>query len=147
VSLVEPFISVQRNNNTPKSLDEPVPVLCTGGHVALVEPFITRYYGSGSGLEAASVERPLDTVTTKARFGLCQPVVDGYVLDINFRMLQPAELAAAMSFPVGYDFAGNKGDAIRQIGNAVDCRMAQALVGAILDARTPSAKRRREEVA
>lgn len=146
VSLVEPFISVQRNNNTPKSLDEPVPALCTGGHIALVEPFLTRYYGSGSGLEAASVDRPLDTVTAKARFGLCQPVVDGYVLDIRFRMLQPHELSAAMSFPKSYVFAGNKGDAIRQIGNAVDCRMAEALCGSILDSQAPRA-RNREAVA
>jgi len=142
VSLVEPFISVQRNNNTPKSLDEPVPALCTGGHIALVEPFLTRYYGSGSGLEAASVDRPLDTVTAKARFGLCQPVVDGYVLDIRFRMLQPHELSAAMSFPKSYVFAGNKGDAIRQIGNAVDCRMAEALCGSILDSQAPKANNR-----
>lgn len=46
-----------------------------------------------------------------------------------------------------YVFTGNKGDQIRQIGNAVDCSMAEALCGAILDARRDTAPKRREEVA
>lgn len=136
--LVEPFISVQRNNNTPKSLDEPVPALCTGGHIALVEPLIAKYNSTAK--VPKPVSEPLDTVSTRDRFALVQPVVNGYTLDIRFRMLQPHELAAAMSFPKGYAFAGNKGDTIRQIGNAVDCRMAKALCAAILDARAPKSK-------
>ena len=41
----------------------------------------------------------LDTITTKDRFGLVEPCSDGEtVYDIRFRMLQPHELAAAMSF-------------------------------------------------
>lgn len=147
VSLVEPFIVTQRNNNTPKTLDEPIPALCTGGHIALAEPFLTRYYGSGSGLTPKSVDEPLDTVTAKDRFGLVQPVVDGLALDIRFRMLQPHELAGAMSFPKSYVFTGNKGDQIRQIGNAVDCSMSRALCGAILDARGKAAPRGRKAVA
>lgn len=144
VALVEPFIFANRTNNAPKSLDEPVPALCTGEHIAVVEPFLTRYYGSGSGLTPKSLEEPLDTVTARDRFGLVQPVVNGYALDIRFRMLQPHELAAAMSFPSSYVFTGTKGDQIRQIGNAIDCRMAEALCGAILDtvARPVVGKRR-----
>jgi DNA (cytosine-5)-methyltransferase 1 len=132
IAFVEPFIVTQRNNNTPKTLDEPVPALCTGGHIALAEPFLTKYTSTG---QAYSVDQPIDTITTRDRFGLVQPVVNGYVLDIRFRMLQPHELSAAMSFPKHYSFAGNKGDAIRQIGNAVDCSVAEALCGAILDSR------------
>ena len=54
-------------------------------------------------------------------------------MDIRFRMLQPHELAAAMSFDSGYHFAGNKTDKIKQIGNAVPVRTAAALCRALLD--------------
>ena len=89
----------------------------------------------------------MPTITSRDRFALVQPVVNGYTLDVRFRMLQPHELAAAMSFPAGYSFAGNKGDTIRQIGNAVDCRMAEALCGAILDARKSKSKKKSDAVA
>jgi DNA (cytosine-5)-methyltransferase 1 len=48
-------------------------------------------------------------------------------LDILFRMFTPRELALAMSFPGDYDFSGNRSDQVRQIGNAVPVRLAQAL--------------------
>ena len=44
-------------------------------------------------------------------------------------MLQPHELAAAQSFPQDYQFTGNRADVVKQIGNAVCPKMAQALVG------------------
>ena len=55
--------------------------------------------------------------------------IDGetYALDIRFRMLQPHELAAAMSFPEDYEFAGNKSEKVKQIGNAVPVQTARAL--------------------
>lgn len=140
LAVVEPFLCVQRNNNTPKSIDTPVPPLCTAGHMALVEPQIAKYNSTATSTKPVS--EPLDTISTRDRYALVQPVINGYTLDIKFRMLQPHELAAAMSFPKSYVFTGNKGDQIRQIGNAVDCSMARALCGAIFDAREkPSAKR------
>lgn len=139
VSLVEPFIFANRTNNVPKSTDEPVPALCTAQHVGLVEPHLVEYYGNG---QARSVDEPVPVVTTHDRFALVQPVVDGYTLDIKFRMLQPHELSAAMSFPKSYQFTGNKGEQIKQIGNAICCRMAEALCGAILDARTKPTRKK-----
>jgi DNA (cytosine-5)-methyltransferase 1 len=140
VALVEPFIVPPRHmgDGAVDSVDQPVrTVTAAAGHVfGLAEPFLTKYTSTG---QAYSVEQPIDTITTRDRFGLVQPVVNGYVLDIKFRMLQPHELAAAMSFPKGYVFTGNKGDAIKQIGNAVDCAMAEALTGAILDTRNQGA--------
>ena len=65
-----------------------------------------------------------ETVTTKDRFALLQPQEVG----IGFRMLQPHELAAAQSFPSDYIFTGTKGEVIRQIGNAVPPKLAEALV-------------------
>lgn len=139
IGLVEPFIFANRSNNAPKSIDEPVPSLCTGEHIAVVEPLIAKYNSTAK--TAKPVGEPLDTISTRDRFGLVQPVVNGHLLDIRFRMLQPHELSAAMSFPQAYVFTGNKGDQIRQIGNAVCCRMAEALCGAILDARPKPAKK------
>lgn len=81
---------------------------------------------------AQSVEEPLDTLTAKDRFALVQPVIDGYVLDIRFRMLQPHELAAATSFPRAYVFCGNREDTVKQIGNRWPGETAFALTRTIL---------------
>lgn len=133
-----PFLG-ERDGQDPRvrSIDDPLQTVTAQNPIGLVEPHIVKYYGSGIG--ATSVDDPLATVTTKDRFGLVTGEQVGYALDIRFRMLQPHELAAAMSFPVGYLFAGNKGDAVRQIGNAVDCRQAQALCRAVLE---PLAKKK-----
>jgi DNA (cytosine-5)-methyltransferase 1 len=57
------------------------------------------------------------TITTKDRCGLVTIDEQQYLLDIHFRMLQPHELGAAMSFPKGYKFMGNRSDQVKQIGN------------------------------
>jgi site-specific DNA-cytosine methylase len=44
------------------------------------------------------------------------------------------KLAAAQRFPSGYRFAGNQGDKVKQIGNAVPLDVAKALVLAPLGA-------------
>lgn len=77
---------------------------------------------------AQTMREPLAAVTTHDRFGLVQPCS----VDIGFRMLQPHELADAQGFPDGYQFAGTKTDAVRQIGDAVPCNLARALGEAAL---------------
>ena len=91
--------------------------------------FLVSYYGNGG---PASIYKPLPTVTTKQRFGLVQTVIAGGAVDVRFRMLEPHELAAAQGFPKDYEFTGTKADKCRQIGNAVPCGLARALVGAAL---------------
>ncbi len=131
IALVEPFITIMKGQSKVRDIDSPVPTITTNPHLYLCEPFITKYYGCGQG--AASINRPLDTVTTKDRFGLVEPCSDGKeVYDIRFRMLQPHELAAAMSFDGDYKFTGNKTDQIKQIGNAVPVRTAEALCRSLL---------------
>lgn len=130
--LCEPFITIMKGKSNTRDIDSPVPTITTNPHLYLCEPFITKYYGTG---QAKSVNEPLDTVTTKDRFGLVEPCSDGEaVYDIRFRMLQPHELAAAMSFDRDYKFSGNKGDQIKQIGNAVPVRTATALCKQLLSA-------------
>lgn len=142
-ALIEPFIVPPRhmNEGAVDSVDRPLrTVTAVAGHVfGLVEPFLVKYNGTAT---ARSVDEPVDTIPTKDRFGLVTGEQAGYVLDIRFRMLQPHELGAAMSFPRDYVFTGTKGDAVRQIGNAVDVRQARALCLALLQ---DHAERRRSK--
>ncbi len=124
--LVEPFIVPQfgeRQGQTPRthSIVSPLPAVTSHGAGALVEPFLVHYYGNGG---AEPIRIPLATVTTHDRFGLIEGTAG---LDITLRMLAPHELAAAQGFPHGYRFAGNKGDAVKQIGNSVPRGLAKAL--------------------
>ena len=125
----EPFITIMKGKSKVRSVDRPVPTLTTKQSLYLCEPFITRYNGSGNG--AKSVDQPLDTITTKDRFGLVE-VTGKYQVDIRFRMLQPHELAAAMSLD-GYQLSGTKADQVKQIGNAVPAKLAEALCRALLE--------------
>jgi len=130
-ALCEPFIAIMKGQSKVRNIDAPLPTITTSPHVYLCEPFIAKYYGCGEGV--ASIKEPLDTITTKDRFGLVEPCTDGEAIyDIKFRMLQPHELAAAMSFDKDYQFTGNKGDKIKQIGNAVPVRTATALCRELL---------------
>lgn len=135
--LCEPFIlghprGKQHKEDNVHSVEKPLPTItATSSDMFLVEPFLVKYNSTGG---PESMDEPLDTVTAKDRFGLVVPLTDGRqaVLDIRFRMLQPAELAAAMSFPSDYQFSGNREQRVKQIGNAVPVRTAQALCEALL---------------
>lgn len=116
--------------NGPRDLGLPLQTVTAShgaGHV--VEPFLVRYNGTGG---AEPVRVPLGALTTRDRYGLVEGVPVG--LDITFRMLQPHELAAAQGFPRGYQFAGNKTEIVKQIGNAVPVGTAEALTLATLGA-------------
>jgi DNA (cytosine-5)-methyltransferase 1 len=152
--VVEPLVLGQQSNNTAKPVSEPLPTVLTAGKIGLIESqaFIVKYYGSGENTD--STDEPLPTVTTNDRFGLVEPdIVDarapgsymphpgemglylpslGIVVFIRFRMLQPHELAAAMSFPPDYEFTGNREAKVKQIGNAVPLKTAKALCKALL---------------
>jgi DNA (cytosine-5)-methyltransferase 1 len=130
--LCQPFVMqvahAGSDHTRVRSVEDPLPTIPAGhrGELAVCEPFLTKYYGKS---KARSVAIPLDTITAKDRFALVEP----RGMDIRFRMLQPHELAQAMGFD-GYEFAGTKTDQVRQIGNAVAVRTAQALCGAMIDA-------------
>lgn len=125
IGLAEPFLLSQDGRGAPRHVGEPAPTIVSRGAVSLVEPFLVEYHGNG---QPRPVTRPVPTVTTRDRVGLVQPAR----LDVLFRMLQPGELAAAMGFPSGYAFHGNRGEVVRQIGNAVAVNTARALCAAAL---------------
>jgi DNA (cytosine-5)-methyltransferase 1 len=124
LAIVSPFMAEMRNGKTANSIDEPLSTVATSGaHHALVEPaFLTKYYGQGV---TAAVADPLDTVTGKARFGLCQ--IGDTIYDVHFRMLKPRELARAQGFPDRYQFPKQNDKATKLIGNAVPTNLAEAL--------------------
>jgi DNA (cytosine-5)-methyltransferase 1 len=117
-----------------QSVDAPLTTLDTSNRFAVAQPYLVKYYGSGI---AKDVESPLDAVTTKPRYGLCQPVIEingeQYLLDILFRMLKPSELALAQGFPADYRFKGNTTEVVKQIGNAVPTNLAAALGRSAID--------------
>jgi DNA (cytosine-5)-methyltransferase 1 len=131
-ALIEPYI-VPLNHGEADSraypVRRPMPTLTSLDAWALVEPCLVKYYGTA---DARPIDEPLGTVTSRDRFGLVIPARRGYKLGIRFRMLQPHELAGAMSFPDGYHFAGSRQLKVRQIGNAVAVRLARALFREIL---------------
>lgn len=133
-ALAQPYLVKLRGTGTAHSIDRPLSTITAGGtHNGLCQPFLTKFYGTAA---AQSIDEPLDTVTTKERHALVQPRLhlDGedYLLDIHFRMLQPDELGLAQGFPADYQFIGNKTQVTKQIGNAVPCGLARALVTATL---------------
>jgi DNA (cytosine-5)-methyltransferase 1 len=124
MALVEPFlVKFYGSGKSVASVDQPAPTITTKDRMGLVEPFVL---GQQSCSAPRSVKDPLPTVATDGAIALVEPVKEGMRLDIRFRMLQPHELAAAMSFD-GYEFTGNKGEQVKQIGNAVPVRLATAL--------------------
>ncbi len=138
-ALLQPFIlATGQTGGGPRTagLSTPLSTIVSKAEHCLVEPFIVEYYGTGGPVR---VDEPLRTVTANDRFGLCRPVaaeIGGRrcLVDILFRMLTPAELAAAHSFPARYLFKGNKAEVVRQIGNSVPVRTAQALCAEALAA-------------
>ncbi|OBR79102.1 hypothetical protein A7D35_01270 [Xanthomonas arboricola] len=78
--LADPLIvpvSNSSNKAPPRSAEDPLRTVTTakGGDQAMAVPLVAPYYGGGSGLTAAAVSEPVPSVTTKARFGLAEPVL------------------------------------------------------------------------
>ena len=130
-ALVEPFLLPLEGvygGNAPRGLGDPLPTITQRGGGSLVEPYLVQYNGMSG---AHPVSQPVPALTTHDRLGLVMPVVDGYTLDIRFRMLQPHELARAMGFD-GYEFTGSRTEVVKQIGNAVATHIAEALCRSLL---------------
>lgn len=116
-----------------------------------VASFLVKYYGTDGENETAQsqrVDRPVDVITTKARFAVVTVTIDAVtyvIVDIGLRMLKPRELARAQGFPDSYvldpivrKFLRGKwverrltiAEQISAIGNSVCPPVARALVEA-----------------
>jgi DNA (cytosine-5)-methyltransferase 1 len=120
VGMVEPLFIPQHSCGEVRPTDGPLSTVATKGAISVVEPLLIEYYGNGG---ARPVSEPVSAVTTRDRFALITPEN----VRIGFRVLKPHELAAAQSFPKDYIFTGNRGEIVKQIGNAVCPKMAEAL--------------------
>lgn len=113
--------------------------------------FLVKYYQTNGESETAQiqpVDRPLDVITTLARFAVVTVTIDAVtyvIVDIGLRMLKPRELARAQGFPDDYvlnpvvrKFLRGKwverpltiAEQISAIGNSVCPPVARALVAA-----------------
>lgn len=139
--LVSAFITKFYKSGIGQGCEEPLHTITTSpGHFGLISAFLIKYYGSGGSCQG--VDRPLDTITTKDRFGLVNVVLEiegeQYILkDIFLRMLKPEELKLMQGFPRDYiinrDYNWKSYPIAKQvarIGNSVVPIMAKKLVEA-----------------
>lgn len=115
---------------------EPAPTITAGGlHIGEVRAFLLKYYGTNIGHD---LREPLQTATSKARFGLVTVHGEPYqIVDIGMRMLTPRELYRAQGFPDDYAIECTsdgtpitKTQQIAKCGNSVCPPIASALVAA-----------------
>jgi DNA (cytosine-5)-methyltransferase 1 len=118
--LIEPLFIPQHSCGEVRPTTGPLSTVATKGAIGLVQPLIMEYYGQGI---CHPVSEPVPAITTKDRFALITPES----VRLGFRMLKPHELAAAQSFPPEYTFTGTRADVVKQIGNAVCPKIAEAL--------------------
>ena len=139
--LVTAFITKYYKTGIGQGCDEPLHTITTSsGHFGLVSAFLIKYYGSGGSCQ--TIDRPLDTITTKDRFGFVNVKIDVQggkyaIADIFLRMLKPEELKLMQGFPK--DYIINRDirwksypikEQVARIGNSVVPIMAQKLVEA-----------------
>lgn len=143
-AVVRPFIVTLRNHQTAFDIDDPLgTVTTTGAHHMVCTPIII---GQQSCSAARPIDAPCPTISTGGAIRLVTPVVveneegceclprldDGRMIDIRIRMLKPSELAAVHSFPSDYVMLGNRMEQVKQIGNSVPVRTAEALCESML---------------
>jgi DNA (cytosine-5)-methyltransferase 1 len=110
-----------------------MPTIAGAAAVALIEPYLVSYYGTGG---PKSTRRPIGAMTTNDRYALIRPTImsDGeiYQLDVLHRMITIREAARAQGFRDDFEFVGNSKAVKKQIGNAVPRRTARSLMGAVV---------------
>lgn len=93
------------------------------GRRAFGSRFLAPFYGSGSGTTGRSLDRPIGTLTTRARWLL----IDGE----RVRMVRAVEGRALMGFPSDYALPANEAQAWHLIGNAVAPGQARDVIDAL----------------
>lgn len=143
LGIMTSHMAKMRGSNIGQAQRDPLQTVTAGGqHFAEVRAFLMKYYGEGG--QDQSADRPLDTLTTKARFGIITVHGEDYaIVDIGMRMLQPRELLIATMgryaadyiieygiTPDGRRINTTKTEQVSLIGNMVCSEVAEALAGA-----------------
>lgn len=136
--ILAPYMGTNTTNHPGGSCNEPLHTITTSaGHFGEVRAFLIKYYGEATGQD---IEKPLDTVTARDRFGLVTiKGVDYQIVDIGLRMLEPRELYGCQGFPddyiIDHDYTGKKyprNEQVKRCGNSVCPPLPAALVRANL---------------
>lgn len=154
------ILTTLRGTNAPKLTSEALDtVAASGNHHGLLVPSGGTWHE-----DAYSTDAAMRTVTTRENHGLLVPyysasetakptsepigtltTVDRYALvdepaidpeDCTFRMLEPHEIAAGMSFPLDYRWQGTKRERVRLAGNAVTPPAARDIIAAVAESIT-----------
>jgi DNA (cytosine-5)-methyltransferase 1 len=128
-------IDNQSSTGGASSIDEPIKTTTVENRHALVQAFLSVYYGVD---QAPDMRGPLPTITTRDRFGLVTVRGQPYaIVDIGLRMLAPREVYRAQGFPDSYRIehgadgrALTKTAQVRMCGNSVCPPLARAIVAA-----------------
>ncbi len=132
--VVVPYVVNTNHGGEPNGrhypVDSPLGAISTHNGRALVQAFLTKYYGSADG--AQDLRDPVDTITAKHRHGLAmvkliETMAELRIVDIGFRMLDVDELARATGFREDYVLCGTKAERTRQVGNAVPPPFSEAI--------------------
>ena len=138
-ALCAAFVTQFNHNSVGQTPEEPLNTITAGqGHFGDVRAFLVKYYGTGE--NAAPLDKPAPTITSKDRLGLVTIEGQDYqIVDIGLRMLTPRELFDAQGFPPDYiidvDADGKpypKAEQVARCGNAVCPPVPTALVRANL---------------
>jgi DNA (cytosine-5)-methyltransferase 1 len=104
-------------------------VTASGRHHMLVRHNTAR---GDAGQMCTPVTEPARTLTTTGHQSVVGwPHPAPAVADCTFRMLEPAEIQAAMAFRPGYRVLGTRREQVRQLGNAVTPPAAEWLIRAV----------------
>ncbi len=127
------FIAELRGGGSDhRPVTEPMSTVSAGGR----HHMLVRHQSSkGPGAEMCTpVTEPARTMTTTSPQSLVGYRPDGVpdAEDCTFRMLEPAEIGAAMAFRADYGVLGNRREQVRQYGNAVTPPAAEWLYRAVV---------------
>lgn len=112
------WTAVDRPGRSPRTL-----LRVASGRQRFGDRFVMPYYGSGSGTTGRSLDRPLGTVTTRARWAV--------VAGDRMRMLLADEGRQAMGFRAGYRLPRSERLAWHLLGNAVSPPVAADVLQAL----------------
>lgn len=126
---VQPFLtSVNYFDDIVRGVNEPLPTQTTAPKLGLTTPsgssIVMSYYGESPTF--ARLIDPFPTMRTVEHEALINP--KDLIDDCGFRMLSPEELKIGMSFPRSYVITGNQREQVRQVGDAVACNVAEAII-------------------
>ncbi len=138
-----PFFIEYYGSSKSVPASEPIPTITTKDRHGLID-LIIEHEGSVDNLPVVRTEEDIDAHDFSRPF--CVEIGEvRYPVDITLRMLEPRELANAMSVPDWFEFQTcdgkplTKTDSVKMIGNMVPVKLTEAIVYAVMEPRVGKA--------